>query len=198
MLMNTETVPLFPLNTVLFPGGLLPLRIFEPRYLDMVSWCLRHDKAFGVCLIRHGSEVGEAADTYSIGTLAKIIDWNKRDDGMLGIMAEGQQRFRILQHGTRSNQLLEGEVSLIPADRDESLPNRLSGLNDLLKQAFKQLGKPYTSMPFQADKAAWIGNRLAELLPMGNQQRQHLLELEDPQERLLCLEEILHSLEVRH
>lgn len=196
--MDIQTIPLFPLNTVLFPGGLLPLRIFEPRYLDMVSWSLRNDKPFGVCLIRSGKEVGTAADTYSIGTLAQIIDWNRRDDGLLGIMAEGRQRFRLLQHSTRPNQLIEGEVSLIPPDRNEYLPERLSGLNDMLKQVFKQLGKPYITMPFKTGDAAWIGNRLAELLPMGNHQRQHLLELEDPQERLLCLEEVMRSLEIRY
>lgn len=195
--MNTQTIPLFPLNTVLFPGGLLPLRIFEPRYLDMVSWCLRNDSPFGVCLIRHGSEVGQAADTYPVGTLANIIDWNHRDDGLLGIMAEGQQRFRLLKHSTRPNQLIEGEVSLIPPDRDEPLPTRFSGLNAMLQQIFAQIGKPYTNMTFKTDDAAWIGNRFAELLPMEHHQRQHLLELEDPLERLLCLEEILQNLQMQ-
>ena len=88
-------IPLFPLGTVLFPGGPLPLRIFEPRYLDMVSDCLRNDKAFGVCLIKDGREVGEPAQPFDVGTMAKIVDWDRTDDGLLAITALGTSRFRI-------------------------------------------------------------------------------------------------------
>ena len=90
------TVPLFPLNTVLFPGGVLPLRIFEPRYLDMVSDCLKSDTGIGVVLIKDGAETGKAADTYDTGTLSGISYWHKRPDGILGVTLKGDQRFRIL------------------------------------------------------------------------------------------------------
>jgi len=84
-----EAVPLFPLHTVLFPGGPLPLRIFEARYLDMVSDCLKRDRGFGVVLIEQGREVGEAASCHEVGTLARIIDWDKRDHGLLEIICQG-------------------------------------------------------------------------------------------------------------
>ena len=116
------TIPLFPLNTVLFPEGILPLRIFEPRYLDMVSECLRTNSGFGVCLITEGTEAGGVADCHEIGTLACIIDWHKREDGLLGITAQGIERFRILKKHVRPNQLLEGNVEFIDEDDMEEIP----------------------------------------------------------------------------
>ena len=104
------TVPLFPLNSVLFPGGMLPLRIFEPRYLDMVSECMRSDSCFGVCLIRDGKEVVKAASCFDIGTLARIVDWDQRDDGLLGITVKGESRVRILGRDVRENKRLVGHI----------------------------------------------------------------------------------------
>src|SRR3569833_51867 len=94
-------IPLFPLNTVLFPGGILPLRIFEPRYMEMVSVCMKEQSGIGVCLILSGKEVGEAATTNDVGTFVRIIDWDQRDDGMLGITVQGEQRFRVLSSHAR-------------------------------------------------------------------------------------------------
>ncbi|WP_455218077.1 LON peptidase substrate-binding domain-containing protein, partial [Kaarinaea lacus] len=94
--MSTLTIPIFPLHAVLFPGGTLPLRIFEPRYLEMVSTCMKENKGFGVCLIREGSEVGKAANTYDTGTLSEICYFNQQSDGLLGITAKGVQRFKIV------------------------------------------------------------------------------------------------------
>ena len=94
--MGDVTLPLFPLHTVLFPGGLLPLRIFESRYLDMISDCLRNDRGFGVCLISAGREVGDGAECFDVGTLARIQDWDSTPDGLLGIIARGEQRFDSL------------------------------------------------------------------------------------------------------
>ena len=103
--MKTIQLPLFPLHTVLFPGGPLPLRIFEARYLDMVSQCLQEDSGFGVCMIRHGREVGEPASTENMGVVARIVDWHQRHDGLLGITAIGEQRFRIASVRIQDNQL---------------------------------------------------------------------------------------------
>ena len=116
------TIPLFPMNTVLFPGGTLPLKIFEARYLDMVSMCLRSRQQFGVCLISSGKEVGGSAECYEIGTLAKIVDWDRRDDGLLEIVVEGRQRFRLLEQRERPNHLAEGDVQLIDDDDCEEYP----------------------------------------------------------------------------
>ena len=104
-------VPLFPLRTVLFPGGPLPLRIFEQRYLDMISSCLKRDEPFGVVLIRSGSEVG-SAEVYDSGTLARITDWYQGSDGLLGITATGTDRFRIRSSSRQPDGLLIGDVEI--------------------------------------------------------------------------------------
>jgi Lon protease-like protein len=194
---NSLKIPLFPLHTVLFPGGLLPLKIFEPRYLDMVSWCLRHDSGFGVCLIRNGGkEAGEAAETYDVGTLARITDWYRREDGLLGIQARGEQRFRILSRQARPDHLVEAQVSLLPAEASQPLPAEYRSLAELLEHILNQLGEPYRSMPTDFASATWVGHRLAELLPMAFVQRQYLLELDNPLVRLKNLEEVLKTLDL--
>ena len=116
-----KNIPLFPLNTVLFPEGILPLRIFEVRYLDMVSESLRNESPFGICLISEGKEVGSPADCYRIGTFAHIIDWEGSNDSILGITVQGGKRFRISDQRVRDNKLLEGDVEIIEdiwANRD--------------------------------------------------------------------------------
>ena len=107
-------LPLFPLHTVLFPGGPLPLRIFEPRYLDMVSRCLREDRGIGVVLIREGSETGPAPEVHDLGTLGRIHYWNRRDDGLLGVTLVGGRRFRILASTVQPDQLVCARVELLP------------------------------------------------------------------------------------
>ena len=102
---ETREVPLFPLHTVLFPGGPLALRIFEPRYLDMVSECLRNDQPFGVCLIQSGNEAGVAASPHLTGTFARIVDWQSGDDGLLSISARGEQRFHVQETRIERDQL---------------------------------------------------------------------------------------------
>ncbi|NIV18523.1 MAG: peptidase S16, partial [Woeseiaceae bacterium] len=108
-------VPLFPLRTVLYPGGPLPLRIFEPRYIDMVSKCIASDSPFGVLLIKSGTETGPAT-TYDIGTLARIIDWYQGSDGLLGITAIGEQRFRLKASSREPDGLAIGEVEIFPTE----------------------------------------------------------------------------------
>src|SRR5215213_566751 len=101
--------PLFPLNTVIFPGGMLPLRIFEPRYLDMVSNCLRNDTGFGVCLIKRGRETGQPAEIFTIGTLCKIVDWATLPDGLLGVTAQGERKIKVMASRVQSDHLLVGQ-----------------------------------------------------------------------------------------
>lgn len=193
-----RSIPLFPLNTVLFPGGFLPLRIFEPRYLDMISECLRADKMFGVCLIKKGVEVGHAADSHEIGTFAVIIDWHRRDDGLLGVLAQGGGRFRVEARRVRANQLVEADVETLPPSPVVPLPAHLRGLTEVLKIFLEHIGEPYSTQVFEEDNAAWVGCRLAELLPMDLPRRQYLLELEDPLERLQNVADILKELKVNY
>jgi Lon protease-like protein len=172
-------VPLFPLNTVMFPGGVLPLRIFEPRYLDMVSDCLRHDTPIGVILIREGQEVGKAAATYNMGTLSDISYWNRRNDGLLGITLRGTQRFRLLSHEVMPNQLIMAQVESLSAPQPIQVNSKYQTMANLLRKIIAQLDPPYTTMPAHYDNLEWVSARLCEFLPMPLEYKQQLLEYDD-------------------
>lgn len=191
---ETLEVSLFPLHTVLFPEGPLPLRIFEPRYIDMVSACLKDDRPFGVALISGGSEVGEAAFTHRIGTLARIVDWHTRHDGLLGITCVGGQRFRIRDQRIEPNQLVRAQVELLPAAASLSLPADYYPLADLARNLMGRVGRWYEGLPTRFDDAAWVGYRLAELLPFPLRDKQPLLQLHDPLRLLERLSELLSDL----
>ena len=191
--MDSLSVPLFPLKTVLFPGGPLPLRIFEPRYLDMVAHCVKNDAPFGVCLIADGGEAGKAAVPHSTGTLAKIIDWDKLPDGMLGVVALGGQRFHLRSTEVADNQLIYGSVTLLPEPDPESLPAELEILPRVLEQIITEAGPLYEAMEPNYADTNWVGYRLAEILPLALPVRQHLLEQDDS---LARLREIQSSIDV--
>lgn len=186
-------IPLFPLATVLFPGGPLELRIFEPRYLDMVRECTRGDKYFGVCLILGGEEVGGPAAPAAVGTLARIIDFFTTSEGILGIAAEGGRRFRVNQVRVRSDGQLRGDVACWTDDVPVvPLPPEFGLLETILHRLVEQMAPPWKDAPETCyDDAVWIGFRLAELLPLDTGERQHLLEMTDPMERLGWLRDVL-------
>ena len=192
----TNRVPLFPLNTVMFPGGVLPLRIFEPRYLDMVSDCLRNDMPIGVVLIREGQEVGKAADTYSMGTLSIISYWNRRNDGLLGITLRGTQRFRLLAHEVMPNQLVMAEVEALSPPTPVQVHSKYQSMANLLRKIISQLDPPYTTMPAYYDNLEWVSARLCELLPMPLEYKQQLLEYEDVIDRIEQLYVMMQRSEV--
>jgi len=181
-------IPLFPLHNVLFPGGVLPLRIFEPRYLEMVSTCMKSGGGFGTALILSGSEVGEAAKTYEIGSYVRIIDWTLRDDGLLGISVQSEGRFRILSSEVLPNKLLQAEVELLPEQTTQQLPSEYAVAVDLLREIIQKVGGFYAEIEPHYDDPQWVSGRLAELLPVDLIQKQHLLQLDDPLQRLerLC------------
>jgi uncharacterized protein len=187
---------LFPLNTVLFPGGPLPLRIFEPRYLDMVSRCLKQDQGFGVCLIEQGKETGRA-HTHDVGTLARIADWGGGEDGMLHILALGGQRFRMRDTHTQQDGLNLAEVDWLDAEPTNLLPESAYPLAELLRQILAQVPEHYHGIEPRYDDASWVGYRLAELLPLPLAQRQYFLELNDPIQRLEILQTLVESLAER-
>lgn len=189
--MSRCTIPIFPLHSVLFPGGPLALRIFEPRYLDMVSRCLREESGFGVALIREGSEVGKAAEVYELGTLGRISYWDQRKDGLLGITVTGEQRFRIIDSQVEVNQLRIAEVELLPNPQPVGLPEKYQHLATLLERILGELGHPYITMVRELGNAEWVGARLVELLPLELAQKQRLLQEDDPLQRLSRLDEVL-------
>ncbi|WP_266171921.1 LON peptidase substrate-binding domain-containing protein [Dyella subtropica] len=185
-------LPLFPLSTVLYPQGQLRLRIFERRYLDMVRECTRGDGYFGVCLILQGHEVGEPAVPAAIGTLARIADFNHREDGLLGIVAEGGERFRVRQTRVRSDGLAIGEVELWPVEAAQAVPVEFALLQTILERLIENMAPQWRHAPRSAyDDASWLGFRLAELLPLQPDEQQRMLELTDPLRRLAELRDIL-------
>jgi len=180
-------IPLFPLGTVLFPGGPLPLRIFEARYIDLVRRCLRDETGFGVVLIREGVEAGGPADTFDVGTYARIVDFSQQPDGLLGIRATGERRFRILERRRARDGLNLADVEWLPDELNLPLPDDLAELAPALDSILAQVGEPYASLERRADDAAWVAGRLAEILPIPPGHKQHCLELDDPIERLRFL-----------
>ena len=189
-----EETPVFALNTVLYPGGPLPLRIFEPRYVDMVSDRLRRDAPFIVALIRDGSEVGGGATTRSVGTLARIVDWNRGDDGLLGITALGGRRVQVLATETRPDGLCVATARMLDEEPASAIPGDHRRLVALLRGLLDQLESTYRHVTPRYDDASWVGYRLSELLPMPLARKQHFLEMEEPLARLRDLTEIVEAL----
>lgn len=185
-------IPLLPLHSVLYPDGPMPLRIFEPRYTDMISQCLKNNTGFGVSLIRQGRELGPGATTFDIGTIANIHDWHMRHDNILGITVTGVQRFRILQEYTKPNQLIMARIELIENEAPLEVPDEYSALVEVLKSAMSEMAHRYSELPKRYDDASWVGNRLAELLPLKQSQKQYFLQLDNP---LLRLERIADAME---
>ncbi len=191
----TDEIPLFPLHTVLFPGAPLPLRIFEPRYMDMVSQCMRTGSGFGVCLIREGEEVGKAARTHELGTLAMIEDWHPASDGMLGITARGSRRFRILSERLKANQLLMAKVEYLDDESDLVIPDEHDHLLAVLDKLRQKLPPKLRQLDKEAADAVMLAWRLADLLPLKLSQKQYFLQLDDPMQRLDGIAHILENLD---
>ena len=183
-------IPLFPLNTVLFPGGPLPLRIFESRYLDMISRCMKDDISFGVLLIRDGHEAGPAT-THEIGTLARVTDWYQGSDGLLGITAIGGQRFRLCSAERQDDGLNVGEIELLPAVEPTVLPEEHRSLKPILESVLNDLGRLYEDLERRYDDAAWVAWRFVEILPIDPEEKQTLLESGDIARCLRRIEEVL-------
>lgn len=195
------TVPprhaIFPLNTVLYPGGPLPLRIFETRYVDMVSQCMRNAAPFVVTAIDTGSETGTAS-FHEVGTLASIIDFQQMPDGLLGILVKGGQRARIQEKQREADGLNTGAVELLPDEAVLPVPDEYEDLVSLLRQLLEQIPPDYyPEDDRQFADAGWVGFRLAELLPLGNAQKQYFLEMNDPLRRLELIRPLLESMQVQ-
>jgi Lon protease-like protein len=180
------SIALFPLNIVLFPDGPLPLRIFETRYVDMVRRCMRGDLNFGVVLIREGGEVGPA-QTFDVGTLARITDFDQLPDGLLGLSCVGERRFRVVKRSVQTDGLNIADVEWLPMEPTVPVPERHARLADLLRSVLPQLGEVYTDIEMRLDDAAWVGHRLAEILPIPLPEKQTYLEMDDPIQRLELL-----------
>ena len=193
MPLNRSDVPLFPLNTVLYPGGPLVLRIFEPRYLDMISRCMRDGSHFGVVAIEQGGETGPVA-FHDTGTLASIVDWYQEAEGILGIVAVGLGRFRVLRSATQDDGLNVGDVEMIDDEAAHGVPERYAYMAELMESIIDQLGDQYGLIDRQFDSASWVGFRFAEILPLSLDEKQRHLESNDAVGRLASLAPVLNAL----
>ena len=191
------TLPIFPLNTVLFPGGLLPLRIFEARYMDMVRRAMRDTSEFGVCLIRKGHEVGErGVETETIGCRARIDDWNMEQLGVLQIATTGTERFQIVTHAVQSDGLMTADVEPLEHEAYAPLPEEAAPCALLLERIVSQweaseqssdpgsVNQPPFAKPYRFNDSTWVGNRLSEVLPVSPSAKQKLMALTDGPTRI--------------
>ncbi|HEV3425344.1 MAG TPA: LON peptidase substrate-binding domain-containing protein [Paraburkholderia sp.] len=188
-------VPLFPLHTVLFPDGLLPLKIFEARYLDMARDCLRETTPFGVCLLKSGGEVAqpdEPSVPENIGCLAEIEQCDVETFGMLLIRARGTRRFRLLSHRVEPGGLLVGMAEPLPDDiplEGNEYLAKFGACAEVLERIIATIRErdpdslPFAE-PFKLDDPTWVSNRLSEVLPIALRARQKLMELQDAGARI--------------
>ena len=184
-------IPLFPLGTVLFPGGLLPLRIFEQRYLEMAKSCLRGSTPFGVCLIREGSEVGTPATHENLGCLARIVQWDMQQLGLLQLVAQGGERFRVHATRIRGDGLILADIEILAEETDTPIPEKFRACRQLLERIIAEHGERLFAKPFQLESSAWVAARLAEVLPLPSAARQRLLELDESRKRLEIIQRLL-------
>jgi Lon protease-like protein len=171
-------LPLFPLNTVLFPGGLLPLQIFEQRYMAMIKACLRDSAAFGVCLIRHGAEVGAPATPEAVGCSARIVHWDMEQLGLLKIVALGERRFRVTATRVQEDGLVLGTAEYLAEEADAPVASDMGACRQLLERIVAEHGERLFAKPFRLDSSVWVSARLAEVLPLSTAIKQSLLELD--------------------
>jgi Lon protease-like protein len=194
------TLPLFPLKAVLFPGGLLPLKVFEQRYIDMTKRCIQDDKPFGVCLLTRGEEVARrgASDTPEfslVGTLAKITSWDMPQLGILQLRTEGGTRFQVLSHRTADDGLVLAQATTILPEPRIPLPDIHRPLADLLELMINRVGRE-NFVGEALDDASWVGYRLAELLPLPAHIKQGMLEINDSDVRLKAIAQFLKQQEL--
>jgi Lon protease-like protein len=188
-----DGVPIFPLSTVLFPGAMLPLRIFEVRYMDMARACLRESSPFGVCLIREGSEVGAPAVPEPVGCLARIAECDMEELGILKVRAEGLERFRILSTEVSKQGLIIGKIEPLAAEGEAPDAPGLAECAQFLAKAIAGIGAERFAQARRFDDASWVTFRLAEILPLRLDVKQKLLELTDATMRLAILHKFLQQ-----
>ncbi len=197
--MATLSIPLFPLSTVLFPGGLLPLQIFEVRYLDMIARCIADATPFGVVLLTKGGEVrhpGTRERFEETGTLATVIDTTGSAANLLQVVCRGGARFELHSTLQRANGLWMGEAELVEQDHDVHIPTELRGASEALERVLATLTDVPQHRwpvlpPFQLDDCSWVSNRWCELLPLPDGQKHQMLMLDNPLIRLELLHDVL-------
>lgn len=188
---RTLQVPVFPLKAVLFPDGVLPLKIFEQRYIDMTKMCLREEKPFGVCLLTAGAEVGAPAEFADIGTLCTITDWDMPQLGILHLATSGGQRFQVKSHVVEENGLNTAEIALLDPEPALEVASEYEPLVRLLEVLIERIGESHFPAEKRFADASWVSYRLAEILPLKLTIKQTMLEINDSAVRLKVLAQFL-------
>ena len=200
--MNIIELPLFPLDLVLFPGGLLPLRIFEVRYLDMIKRCHKSSTPFGVVSLTEGSQVQQAGSPgerfNTVGTLARIMELNSPQPGLLLIRCQAEQRFTVQRTEKLRHGLWVADAEMLPSDAEVDIPPDLQNVADKLHKLLEQLRQrqvPAEHMPllepYDFKSCSWVANRWCELLPLPVQMKQQLMTLNNPLVRLELVGDLL-------
>ena len=186
---GTRELPLFPLSSIVFPGGHMPLKVFEQRYLDLIKTCLAKESTFGICGIREGSEVGEPAVPYEVGTEVRIVEWDMPQTGIFHIVVEGVGRYVARNWQANSQGLLMAQIETVSNEAECPVPDELRLCVQVLKHA---MGKAAQTETHYAN-AVWVGYRLAEILPFGLKVKQDLLEMNDSIMRLRIIDQFLRK-----
>lgn len=189
---RTLELPIFPLGSVLFPGGVLPLKIFEQRYMDMAKGCLKNNAAFGICLIREGAEVGMPAVPEAVGTMARISEWDMQQLGVLQVRVNGEERFRITDRHVHASGLILGTVETIGPDNAEDCPE-FAPCREFLEKVVSKIGNAHFTGEPRFDDASWVSFRITEILPISQVIKQKMLELTDARMRLEILHRVLRE-----
>ncbi|HEY9098139.1 MAG TPA: LON peptidase substrate-binding domain-containing protein [Thiobacillus sp.] len=190
-ILKQSTLPLFPLNTIVFPGGKLPLRIFEQRYLDMIKQAIAHDTPFGICGIQEGAETGAPAIPYEVGTVMRVTDWDMPETGILQIETIALDRFVIRSTHAEPDGLLVGQVESVSVEPAVPVPDDLELSVEILRHIISEYNDAYFPEPHELNNAVWVGYRLSEVLPLTLSIKQSLLEMNDSVTRLRILTEFL-------
>lgn len=180
-------LPLFPLSSIVMPDGLMPLRLFERRYIDMVKDCFKSDSGFGICLIKQGREAGGVSEPYPLGTRVSIIDFDQGADGLLHITAKGEEEFRVLTYASSDSGLLIGEVEPLPPKPVTPMQPEYELLAQKLELILSYLETDTRFDEKYLDDADWVSHRLLEVLPLAGEAKYELLQMSTNRERLEAL-----------
>ena len=184
-----NNIPIFPLSSITFPGGYMPLRIFETRYLDMVKNCVKDNTGFGISLTSNANN-----EYYDIGTYCKILDWEQMEDGLLGITIRGKSRYKIVNKVVQHDNLITANVEMLDEPNFIDIPKELMPYSDFLKNILEQYPKFYhDDAPKYFTESGWVSSRLTEILPMELKDKQIILEIEDYLVRLYRLKDYIDS-----
>ena len=192
--MTKRLIPLFPLQSIVLPGGLFPLRIFERRYLDMVRDCIKNNTDFCIALIRDNSKEEYITDVYNYGCLVKITDWNQLDDGLLGITVEGTNKVKIYDRNLEKNNLLTGMIEDIETEKEYMIPQKYLLLSRFYKKIYPGIKHVISFKKERYADASWIGFRLIECLPLDSSTKNKLIAMDHAIERLDMLYEIVQKI----